>query len=65
MNRRSRLASEQGAILAFTAVAILVLVAFLTFVLDYGILWASRAQGTSSRACQGLREQVAASVESS
>ena len=59
MERRSRLQSERGAILVFTAVAILVLVGFLTFVLDYGILWASRGQAQNAADAGALAGAIA------
>lgn len=59
MGRRSRLQSERGAILVFTAVAILVLVGFLTFVLDYGILWASRGQAQNAADAGALAGAIA------
>jgi hypothetical protein len=59
----SRLASENGAVLVFTAVAILVLVAFLTFVLDYGIMWTSRAQAQNSADAGALAGAIARALD--
>lgn len=41
-------ASERGAVLVHTAFALLALVAFTTFVADYGVLWLSRRQAQNS-----------------
>jgi hypothetical protein len=40
--------SERGAILVIVAIAILVLVALLTFVVDFGILWIARGQAQNA-----------------
>ena len=40
--------SERGAILVQTAVASLVLVGFMSFVLDYGVYWVSRSQAQNT-----------------
>lgn len=45
---RARLASEHGAIVIQTGVAILVLSAFAMFIVDYGALWVSRHQAQNS-----------------
>ncbi len=42
------LRSERGTILILTAISLLVLVGFLTFVLDSGVLWMARAQAQNS-----------------
>jgi putative Flp pilus-assembly TadE/G-like protein len=41
---RSRFSSERGAVLIQVAVCLLVLLAFSAFVVDYGVMWASRGQ---------------------
>jgi putative Flp pilus-assembly TadE/G-like protein len=41
---RERLYSERGAVLIQVAVCLLVLLAFSAFVVDYGVMWASRGQ---------------------
>jgi Flp pilus assembly protein TadG len=43
-SRHDAFESEQGAVLVYVAVAILALMAFSMFVVDYGVLWASRRQ---------------------
>ena len=48
---RSRLSSEDGAILIQVALAILVLIAFNIFVVDYGVMWAGRAQAQNAGCC--------------
>ena len=45
---RTRAASERGAILIQVGVAILVLIAFAMFVVDYGVLWVSRNQAQNA-----------------
>jgi hypothetical protein len=52
-------ASERGAVLVQTAIAILVLVGFLTFVLDYGVLWIARAQAQNSADAGALAAAIA------
>src|SRR5690606_14734060 len=42
--RRSTLSSQRGAVLIHVAIALLGLIAFSTFVTDYGIMWVSRGQ---------------------
>ena len=59
MDRRERRESERGVILVFTAIAILVLMGFLTFVADYGILWASRAQAQNAADAGALAGAIA------
>ena len=48
MKRSSRWQSEQGVILVFVAIAMVVLIGFTTFVFDYGVLWVSRAEAQNS-----------------
>src|SRR5688572_31286174 len=56
---QSRLQSERGAILVFTAIALLVLMGFLTFVVDNGILWVSRAQAQNAADAGALAGAIA------
>lgn len=44
----SRHSSERGAVLIHVAIALLGLVAFSTFVVDYGVMWVSRGQAQTS-----------------
>lgn len=44
----SRLSSQRGAVLIHVAIALLGLVAFTTFVTDYGIMWVSRGQAQTA-----------------
>jgi hypothetical protein len=60
MNRFvNRTACERGAVLVQVAIAILVLVGFLTFVLDYGVLWIARAQAQNSADAGALAGAIA------
>src|SRR5262245_13001352 len=59
MDPQARWKSERGVILVFTAVAIVVLMGFLTFVADYGILWASRAQAQNAADAGALAGAIA------
>jgi len=47
-SRTSTPASERGAVLVHTAFALLALIAFTTFVVDYGTLWLSRRQAQNA-----------------
>jgi len=51
--------SERGAVLMFVAVAILMLSAFLTFVIDHGIMWVSRGQAQNAADAGALAGAVA------
>jgi Putative Flp pilus-assembly TadE/G-like len=51
--------SERGAILIWVAISILVLTAFLVFVLDYGVLWVSRGQAQNSADAGALAGAIA------
>src|SRR5690606_37150089 len=46
--RRSTLSSQRGAVLIHVAIALLGLIAFSTFVTDYGIMWVSRGQAQTA-----------------
>jgi hypothetical protein len=52
-------ASERGVVLVQVAIAILVLVGFLVFVLDYGVLWIARAQAQNSADAGALAGAIA------
>jgi len=60
MNRLLRAGDDdRGAILVHTAIALLALVAFTTFVADYGVFWASRRQAQNSADAAALAGAVA------
>ncbi len=46
--KNSRVAGERGAVLIQVAVALLALLALSAFVVDYGVMWASRGQAQNS-----------------
>lgn len=54
-----RLSSQRGAVLIFVAIALLGLVAFSTFVVDYGIMWVSRGQVQTAADAGALSGAVA------
>jgi hypothetical protein len=54
-----RLADDRGAILAYVAVAMLVMLGVATFVADYGVLWASRRQAQNSADAAAMAGAVA------
>ena len=56
---QSRLQSERGVVLVFTAIAIVVLMGFLTFVVDNGIRWVSRAQAQNAADAGALAGAIA------
>ena len=45
---RTHLASERGAVLVHVVIALIGLMAFSTFVIDYGVMWAARRQAQNS-----------------
>ena len=51
--------SERGAILVFVAIALLMLTAFLVFVIDYGIMWVGRSQAQNAADAGALAGAVA------
>jgi Flp pilus assembly protein TadG len=55
----SRRHSERGAIVLHVAVAIVVLIAFLTFVVDYGVMWVGRRQAQNAADAGALAGAVA------
>jgi Flp pilus assembly protein TadG len=62
-NRTLPPASDRGAVLVHTALALLALVAFTTFVADYGVLWLSRAQAQNSADAGALAGAITASYD--
>ncbi len=48
MDRTSRILSQRGAVLIHVAIALLGLIAFSTFVADYGVMWVSRGQAQTA-----------------
>ena len=58
-----RIDSERGAILAQVGVAILVLSAFLMFIVDYGVLWVSRNQAQNSADSGALAGAIALAID--
>ena len=57
--RRSPAADERGAILVQAAIAILVLTALATFVVDHGVLWVSRGQAQNAADAGALSGAIA------
>jgi Flp pilus assembly protein TadG len=51
--------SERGAVLVQVAISILMLVAFSTFVVDYGVMWVARAQAQNAADAGALSGAVA------
>jgi Flp pilus assembly protein TadG len=48
MGTNSHRSSDRGAVVIQMAVCMLVLLAFTAFVVDYGVMWASRGQAQTS-----------------
>jgi hypothetical protein len=63
-NRRTRAGAERGAILVQVGLALLAVLAFTAFVVDYGILWVSRGQSQNAADAAALAGAVALSYES-
>jgi hypothetical protein len=61
---QSRLSSERGAVLVHVAVALLGLIAFTTFVVDYGVMWSSRGQAQTSADAGALSGAIALAFDS-
>jgi hypothetical protein len=61
--QRSSRSSERGAVLVHTAIVILCLIAFTTFVVDYGTLWASRRQAQNAADAGALAGAVTLAFE--
>lgn len=55
----SRSSSERGAVIIQVAVCLLVLLAFSAFVVDYGIMWASRGQAQTAADAGALTAAIA------
>ena len=60
---RSRFSSERGAILIQVAVCLLVLLAFSAFVVDYGVMWASRGQAQTAADAGALAGAISLAYE--
>jgi Flp pilus assembly protein TadG len=56
---RSRFESERGAVLIHVGMAMLVLIGFLTFVVDHGVMWVARAQAQNAADAGALAGAVA------
>jgi Flp pilus assembly protein TadG len=61
---QSRLSSQRGAVLIQVGIALLGLIAFATFVADYGIMWASRGQAQTSADAGALSGAIALAFDS-
>jgi Putative Flp pilus-assembly TadE/G-like len=57
--RMSGVADDSGAILAYVAVAMIVMLGVSTFVADYGVLWASRRQAQNSADAAAMAGAIA------
>jgi Flp pilus assembly protein TadG len=62
---RGRLSSQRGAVLIHVAIALLGLVAFTTFVTDYGIMWVARGQIQTAADAGALAGATALAFDSS
>src|SRR6185503_20591612 len=58
-NARLRLDSERGAVLIHVAIGIAVMIGFLTFVVDYGVMWVGRGQAQNAADAGALAGAVA------
>jgi Putative Flp pilus-assembly TadE/G-like len=58
-NARGRSNTERGAVLIHVAVLMLVLIGFLTFVVDHGVMWVARAQAQNAADAGALAGAVA------
>ena len=63
MKEQSRLSSERGAVLIQVAVCLLVLLAFSAFVVDYGVMWASRGQAQTAADASALAGAISMAYE--
>ena len=61
---RSRLSSQAGAVLIHVAIALLGLVAFSAFAVDYGIMWVSRGQAQTAADAGALAGALALAYDS-
>jgi Putative Flp pilus-assembly TadE/G-like len=60
---RSRFSSERGAVLIQVAVCLMVLLAFSAFVVDYGVMWASRGQAQTAADAGALSGAISLAYE--
>ena len=58
-NARQRSGPERGAVLIHVAIGIVVLIGFLTFVVDYGVMWVGRGQAQNAADAGALAGAVA------
>lgn len=61
----TRRSGERGAVVIQVAIALLMLIALTSFVLDYGVMWASRGQAQTSADAAALAGAVSLAFESS
>ena len=61
---RPRRSSERGAVVIQVAVCLLVLLAFTAFVLDYGVMWASRGQAQTAADAGALAGAISLAFDS-
>ena len=61
---RSRASSERGAVLIQIAISLLALLAFSAFVLDYGVMWASRGQAQTAADAGALSGAISLAFDS-
>ncbi|MEQ1897741.1 MAG: pilus assembly protein TadG-related protein [Vicinamibacterales bacterium] len=64
MRIRSRVASEDGAILVQAALAMVTLLAFSSFVVDYGVMWVGRGQAQNAADAGALAGATALAFDS-
>ena len=60
---RRRFHSERGAVLIHVAILALVLIGFLTFVVDFGVMWVGRSQAQNAADAGALAGAVAMAVD--
>ena len=61
----SNTSSQRGAVLIHVAIALLGLIAFTTFVVDYGVMWVSRGQAQTAADAGALSGAIALAFENS
>src|SRR4030095_755286 len=64
MTKRSRQSSERGAVIIQMAVCLLVLLAFSAFVVDYGVMWASRGHAQTAADAGALAGAISLAFDS-
>ena len=64
MSTKSHRAAERGAVVIQMAVCMLILLAFTAFVLDYGVMWASRGQAQTSADAGALAGAISLAFDS-